>query len=247
MRAEVALLTSCIIPNTKTGPISNFSKKTRIKQLIENLNYLIKNRIFHEIYVIDPFVKNKKLSNEFENILLKNGLIESELKFLIFNPTQPTINKIKIKGKGYSEILMIIEAIKIIKRNKKSLLIHKISGRYKIKNLKKIIKHNLYAFNKDIDIVIPYCHLLSKCYTIMYSFRTEIDLDLFKKCLNIIDDKKHIYVEHAMYNYMIKKNIIISQRMKIFILLSPNMNGGSKQGKYNMFKQLINKIFYKYL
>ena len=56
---HICLITSCIIPNTITGPITNFTKKERLIQLTNNINYLLKTSLFKKIYIIDPFLNNE--------------------------------------------------------------------------------------------------------------------------------------------------------------------------------------------
>ena len=141
---HICLLTSFIIPNTITGPITNFTKKERQIQLTNNINYLLKTSLFKNIYIIDPFLKNEEKIKKFNSDLLKNGLIKSKkLKLLTFNASKKRKLQIKKKGKGYSELEMIIEGTKKINNQNPHTLIHKISGRYKIINIKKINIQNI--------------------------------------------------------------------------------------------------------
>ena len=71
---HICLITSCIIPNTISGPITNFTKKERLLQLINNINYLLKTSLFKKIYIIDPFLNNEVKIEKFNSDLLKNGL-----------------------------------------------------------------------------------------------------------------------------------------------------------------------------
>ena len=75
---HICLLTSCIIPNTLSGPITNFTKEERLIQLTNNINYLLKTSLFIKIYIIDPFLKNEGKIKEFTLELINNGLIKSE-------------------------------------------------------------------------------------------------------------------------------------------------------------------------
>ena len=93
---HICLITSCIIPNTISGPITNFTKKERLMQLTNNINYLLKTSLFKKIYIIDPFLNCEEKIKEFISDLFNNGLIKSKkLKFLIFNPSEKT--KLQIK------------------------------------------------------------------------------------------------------------------------------------------------------
>ena len=70
---HICLLTSCIIPNTLSGPITNFTKEERLIQLTNNINYLLKTSLFKKIYIIDPFLNNEVKIKQF-NIMLDNKI-----------------------------------------------------------------------------------------------------------------------------------------------------------------------------
>ena len=87
--------------------------------------------------------------------------------------------------------------------------------------------------------------MLSKCYTVLISYKTDIDEQIFSLCLKDIDDSHHRYSEHSFYKNIVK-NKIVYRNHKIpkfeFDLL-----GGSNQGRYGRFKQLINKFLYGFM
>ena len=243
---HICLITSCIIPNTTTGPITNLTKKERMTQLTNNINYLLEASLFENIYIIDPFLKNEEKIKKFNSDLLKNGLIKSKkLKFLTFNPSKKTRLQIKNKGKGYSELEMIIEGTKKINYDHYHTLIHKISGRYKILNINKIIKKSELIFNTKKILFLPFSRILSKCYTVLISYKSDIDVKFFVNCLRDIEDKKNKYTEHSFYKNLVRKKV--TSRNNIVPEFELNMIGGSKQGKYGIFKQLMNKFLYGYM
>ncbi len=243
---HICLITSCIIPNTNSGPITNFTKKERLNQLINNINYLLKKSLFKNIYIIDPFIKNEEKVKKFNSDLLKNGLIKSkQLKFLTFNPSKKRKLEIKKKGKGYSELEMIIEGTKKINNQNPHTLIHKISGRYKILNIKKIVKKSEQIYNSKKILYLPFSKVLSKCYTVIISYKSDIDIELFINCLRDIDDKKNKYAEHSFYKNTVRKQATFRNNLVPQFELS--MIGGSKQGRYGKFKQLMNKFLYGYM
>ena len=243
---HICLLTSCIIPNTLSGPITNFTKEERLIQLTNNINYLLKTSLFKKIYIIDPFLDNDSKIKKFNSYLFKNGLIKSSnLKFLTFNPNVKRKLQIKKKGKGYSELEMIIEGTKKINNEYAHTLIHKISGRYKVLNIKKIVKKSELIFNTKKVLYLPFSRLLSKCYTVLVSYKSNIDVKLFINCLKDIEDKKNKYTEHSFYRNLVRKKF--SSRNNIVPQFELNMIGGSKQGRYGIFKQLINKFLYGYM
>ena len=243
---HICLITSCIIPNTRTGPITNFTKKERLIQLTNNINYLLKTSLFNKIYIIDPFLENEGKIKEFTLELIKYGLIKSEkFEFLTFNPNEKTKLQIKKKGKGYSELEMIIEGTKKINNIHDNTLIHKISGRYKILNIKKIVKKSELIFNTRKILYLPFSRLLSKCYTVLISFKSDIDVNFFINCLRDIEDKKNKYTEHSFYKNLVRKKV--TYRNNIVPQFELSMIGGSNQGRYGIFKQLMNKFLYGYM
>ena len=243
---HICLLTSCIIPNTLSGPITNFTKKERLTQLTNNINYLLKTSLFKEIYIIDPFLNNEAKIKKFNSYLFKNGLIKSKkLKFLTFNPSKKRILQIKKKGKGYSELEMIIEGTKKINNKNVHTLIHKISGRYKVLNIKKIVKKSEQIFNTKKILYLPFSRLLSKCYTVHISYKSDIDVKFFVNCLRDIADKKNKYTEHSFYKNFVRKKFTF--RNNIVPKFEISMIGGSKQGRYGILKQKMNKVLYGYL
>ena len=243
---HICLITSCIIPNTISGPITNFTKKERLLQLTNNINYLLTTSLFKNIYIIDPFLKNEEKIKKFNSDLLKNGLIKSKkLKFLTFNPSEKRKLQIKNKGKGYSELEMIIEGTKKINNDHDHTLIHKISGRYKILNINKIIEKSELIFNTKKILFLPFSRILSKCYTVLISYKSDIDVKFFVNCLRDIEDKKNKYTEHSFYKNLVRKKV--TSRNNIVPQFELSMIGGSKQGRYGIFKQLMNKFLYGYM
>ncbi len=243
---HICLITSCIIPNTISGPITNFTKKERLLQLTNNINYLLKTSLFKKIYIIDPFLNNEVKIEKFNSDLFKNGLIKSKkLKFLTFNPSKKTKLQIKNKGKGYSELEMIIEGTKKINNDYNDTLIHKISGRYKILNINTIIETSELIFNTKKILFLPFSRILSKCYTVLISYKSDIDIKFFVNCLRDIEDKKNKYTEHSFYKNLVRKKV--TSRNNIVPQFELSMIGGSKQGRYGIFKQLMNKFLYGYM
>lgn len=245
MIKHIAFLTSCIIPNTNSGPITDLSIKERLNQLAKNINFLSENKLLQDIYIIDPFLINKGRKIEFQNKLFENGLKKNlKIKLILFKPSKKTKKEIILRGKGYSELKMIIEGNKIIKKINKNSIIHKISGRYKIINLKKLLKTSEILLEKNYYFHIPYSKLLSKCLTIFFSYKSDTDEKIFDNCLSMINDSNYNYIEHSMFKNLVKRKIVI--RNKNIPRLEFNMIGGSNQGRYGRLKQMINKVLYGY-
>ncbi len=242
--SHIALLTSCIVPNTTSGPITNFSKEERLIQLVKNINYLISIKKFRQIYIVDPYLQNKNRIRKFKSSLYKNGLKDNyELRYIIFNPSKNINKEINLKGKGYSELKMIIESNKNIKLKNKNSIIHKISGRYKILNIERIIRKSEIIMNRNYLFFVPYSNFLSKCITVMISYKSEVNNILFENCSCDIDDKKYRYLEHSIFKNIVKKNYVYRNRS--IPKYGFNMIGGSNQGRYNRYKQFMTNLIYR--
>jgi len=243
---HIGLLTSCVIPNTKTGPITKFTKEERFSDLAKNLNYLYETKIFQKIYVVDPFLENIKSSQIFKKLLIKNGLKNRiKLNLLLFKPSKNTRRKINLMGKGYSELRMIIDSSKFIKKEFKKSIIHKISGRYKILNIVDLIKKSENILHEKKLFYLTYSKIFSKCFTVIISFRSDTKQKLLNICLKDINDKKGNYIEHSIYKNIVEKNL--ASRNKNLPKFEYNMVGGSNQGRYGRFKQFKNKLIYGYI
>ena len=165
------------------------------------------------------------------------------MKLLLFKPSKKTTKYISSRGKGYSELKMIIEGNKIIKKNHKNSIIHKISGRYKILNLKNLIKKVSLFLKKIIIFSFPIQNYY-QVFNYIFLYKSDIEENIFDNCLLQINDSKYIYLEHSMFkNLVIKKKVL---RNKNIPRLEFNMIGGSNQGRYGRLKQTINKFLYGY-
>ena len=63
-------------------------------------------------------------------------------------------------------------------------------------------------FNTKNILYLPFSKVLSKCYTVLISYKSDIDIELFISCLKDIDDKKNKYTEHSFYKNLTKNKII---------------------------------------
>ena len=121
---------------------------------------------------------------------MKNGLQKSsKIKYINFKPNKKINFEIDKKGKGFSELKMIIESNKEIKKNHRNIIIHKISGRYKILNIRDIVKKSDEVLKGDKLLFLPFSRLLSKCYTVLISYKSDIDVKFIQSLSNEIDDR----------------------------------------------------------
>ena len=74
---------------------------------------------------------------------------------------------------------------------------------------------------------------------------TDKNVKFFDNCLRDIEDKKNKYAEHSFYKNLVRKKV--TSRNNIVPQFELSMIGGSNQGRYGIFKQLMNKFLYGYM
>ena len=132
---NIAILTSCINPNTDI--FASGSIEQRSIDLIDNINYLNNKKIFDYIYIIDSSSKDFFLKDmKFKGYLIKKGMKYYENnKFFQLSLDYNLEKEIRKRGKGYSEMMMLLFVLNNTKKDiNEKIIYHKISGRYKILN-----------------------------------------------------------------------------------------------------------------
>ena len=144
------------------------------------------------------------------------------------------------KGKGYSELLMIKKYLEI--RNDTDYFL-KISGRYQILNIAKLLKFSI--FDCKTDIVIDYSFFFKKCSTIIYFVKKSIFLQIFLTNMLILDDKSGIFVERYFLS-ILKSSKITKAKFKIRPIFPFLLKSGSHNSSYTFSKQIITDLIYKF-
>ena len=78
----------------------------------------------------------------------------------------------------------------------------------------------------------------------MFSFKLNIDISIFSESMDLINDQNKSYLEYAFYKIINKK--IKYSRNRILPKFETSLIGGSMQGRYNIFKQIINSFIYRF-
>ena len=248
---NILILTSCINPNTNIFAVGSIQERTN--DLVKNINFLLRKKIFNLIYVIDAsqeisFLENKKL----KNYLIDNGATNNEniefLNLTINNSLKKEINK---RGKGFSEMKMLLKVLEEIKiRFEEKVYIHKISGRYKIINIEDLIKkNNRILKTTNSKIILNESHILERTITNFYSFSSDFELNIFYKIFDKVNDLfyKSFSVEKLFYSEIVMNIFIDSYRSRSLPIVDPKLKGGSTQGKLTRRRQIIKNFIYKYL
>lgn len=237
MREIDLVLTSCIFPNSlEINP--ELSINERIRDTNENIeNILSQTESFSKkinIYFIDCSLSEVNKSY-LDQVIEKRFL--NRIKIIEFSLSEIEKSIILSKGKGYSEMLMIKKFLTISNSN----FFIKISGRYLIKNLKKII----YKFSvlTTIDIYLDYSKIMGKCSTFFFISNKKLFLKYFFNEIDKLNDNKKYYLEYYFLD-IIKKNKLKTKKLSPKPNLKSNLKSGSHHSKYNFFKNELIKLIY---
>ncbi len=248
---NILILTSCINPNTNIFAVGSIEERTN--DLVKNINFLINKEIFNLIYVIDAsqeisFLENTNLKNY---LVEKGSKINENIKFLNFSINDSLKKEIKKKGKGFSEMKMLLKVLEEIKNKfNETVYIHKISGRYKIINIEYLIEKNYKILTTtNSKIILNQSHLFERTITNFYTFSSDLDLKVFYKVLEKVNDLfyKSFSVEKLFYSEIVMNVFIYSYRSRYLPKVDPNLKGGSTQGRLTRRRQIIKNFIYKYL
>jgi len=191
---KVELNKRCLLITGTVVPNSNFVVHTNAEQRLEEY---YEGLLFY--------------SNEFKNddlYFLENSnydFSENEKFQKLFSSTNITLMKFPVsdkfdQGKGYQEFEMLDRAVESLTGKYDSFI--KITGRYKVLNLKQLI--NLTGKELIID-----CHKKTKVAQTNVFYGT---LDFYNTYLrglyNKVDDSKGIYIEKIVYHEIFTKGIV---------------------------------------
>ncbi|MCU0288111.1 MAG: hypothetical protein MUE70_06695 [Desulfobacterales bacterium] len=129
------LLTSTILPHSTAGIYKIVqTEKQRYRQYTEALEYLVRTKLFENIIYADN--SNSEFISDLH--LLAKSFESKRLKIEVLNI--PIENEAEVKGKGYGEGFLISQALGASELLQSNDSFFKLTGRYKLRNLKRILQ-----------------------------------------------------------------------------------------------------------
>jgi len=137
------------------------------------------------------FCENSNYNSEkIKNLLKSQTILKTE--YLGFNgQTFP-----KELGKGYGELIIIKYALQNSSIINDCEFVIKVTGRYFIKNIKKII--DILARDKDVYIMADLRRNLTWADSRVFAFKPSFVLDYLSKYQDMINDSKGVYLEYVL-------------------------------------------------
>ena len=97
---------------------------------------------------------------------------------------------------------MILNVLENLEYSKETIF-YKISGRYLIKNIEKVISDLERFFNEGGEFAIPVSDLFERTNSVMYVFSSNFKNYKFEEICKKVSDNEGIYVEHLFYSEVI--------------------------------------------
>ena len=125
---------------------------------------------------------------------IKNDIKNSEKKFEILQFKGNSFPR--ELGKGYGEAMIIDYAIKHSKLIKNSDYIIKVTGRYFIKNIEKMV--STLSRDNDVYVMADLKKNLTWADSSVFAFKPSFFIEYLSKFHNLLNDSKGFYFEHAL-------------------------------------------------
>jgi len=137
------------------------------------------------------FCENSNYNSEkIKNLLKSQTRLKTE--YLVFNgQTFP-----KELGKGYGELIIIRYALQNSSIINDCEFVIKVTGRYFIKNIKKII--DILSRDKDVYIMADLKNNLTYADSRLFAFKPSFITDYLSQFQDLLNDSKGFYLEHAV-------------------------------------------------
>jgi len=181
-KLKVILLTGCIQP-AGMQYTSLQDASLRKLQYVAAINFYLTNTDCHIV-----FVENSgfDISPDFAHAAERE-----RLEILTFKGNDFNMDL----GKGYGEMLILNYAIKHARFLAESIFICKITGRYKILNIKKLL--DFYLEEKP-DLMVLLTQRLNYSDSRLFFATASFFKEILFKYKPVVDDSKGIYFEHAL-------------------------------------------------
>lgn len=179
---QLILLTGCIDPGGM--PFTNLQNlEVRKAQYVEAINFYLQNTTCHVLFVENS---GNDISADFAQ-----SADRERLEFLTFHGN----NFNKTLGKGYGEILILEHAVAHSEFVKRSAFICKITGRYKILNIKSLL--DFYNQERP-QLMVLLGQRLNYSDSRLFFANSSFYEKIFFNYKDRVDDSKGVYFEHAL-------------------------------------------------
>jgi hypothetical protein len=180
---EVIFLTGCINPAGMTFTVLQ-DPKIRQQQYTDAIRYYVKATDLPILFVENSGTDISPVFNQ----EIRSGRLE----VITFDGN----NYDKNLGKGYGEMLIIERALEVSRLLKDADFVFKITGRYKLLNLKSFVQQ--YRENRKLEVLVDLKHQLQYSDSRIWGSSVSFLREILVKYKNQINDSENFYFEHAL-------------------------------------------------
>lgn len=219
------LITGTIVPNSNYVAHTNVAD--RRQEYFDGLLFYATQFPNDDLYFIENSTYNFETDAEFQKLLKEKNI--SLLKF----PVSDKFNE----GKGYQEFEMLDQCVEQLSSRYEKFI--KITGRYKVLNLKQITDTNC-------NYMIADSHKKYKVTQTNVFYVTSAFYKSYLKGLYLnVNDSKGRYIEHEVYDKLIAENSLnkvnLFSKNPIITGFSGSYGGTLKRNKYKMILRNIER------
>lgn len=232
------IVTSCIEPNTNLF-VSVDEPKVRLAEYVDVLKYTIAvvRQLSTPIDIV--FVDCSKSQHwlyQIRDIIHQEMGVGDGVRFLWVDAGDAND-----RGKGYNEVGLIKAALWDSARGTKSSYFVKLSGRYRILNLKQIIRR---AAINDYRILCERSHILHRVHTVCFCMSGDIFASKLNDLTKMVDDSRgrNFFLEAVMYRTF--EQDLLHANTAIHPKLSITQKSGSNGRRYDGLKGRARDILY---
>lgn len=231
IKNRALLITGTVVPNSNF--VTHVNTEQRLKEYMDSLLFYSNEFPNDTIYFLENSEYDFNLNHSFQKVLTDNKI--TLIKF-------PVSSKY-LEGKGYQEFEMLDKAIEKLGDKYNSFI--KITGRYKVQNA-------FALTNVVCDELIIDCHKKTKvAITNFFYVNTIFYRKNLKNLYHLANDSKSIFIEHVIYNCILKNGLLnqITMFIKnpIIIGTSGSYGGTLNRNKIKMKLRNIERKLYSFI
>ena len=228
---KAILITGTIVPNSVFVAHTNIEQ--RKQEYIEGLLFYKAQFPNDDIFFLENSTHDFTTDSQFSDLFKKHHIT------LIKFPVSPKSQE----GKGYQEFEMLDASIERLKNSYNYFI--KVTGRYKVLNIKHLIQ------TKNIKFIADSHKKHQVTQTNVFCVKGSFYNKHFKNLYVKSNDSEGVFIEHVIYDYLVKNNLLkqtnLFSKNPIISGFSGSYGGTLNRNKYKMKLRNIERFILRAL
>ncbi|WRQ44942.1 hypothetical protein SPH72_09650 [Rhodobacterales bacterium FZCC0083] len=236
---SVIIFTSCIEPNTDITVANDIS---RVDEVVANIRSFFtsgSHHVFEDVILVDCSNCRQAAEKLFKKV--SEQVVDVNITCLHITFSQEERRDVSFKGKGYSELLMLVKAVDRLPSIGENIL--KLSARYKPYSWQDFLKE-LNLSDQDNRIKVTFSNFRRVALTYAFSISVSTLRDFDDRFRELINDSSGRFIEHNFYEFLTQLRPEDVHRVYLHKYFD-QMVSGSTGKKAGTLKTLARKIVYR--